>query len=73
MGRSEEYAGIPWFWSNQGDIKFQIAGLSTGYHRTVVHHDTDSAKFSGLYYRDGQIIDAGAAADMSTMLKTLRA
>lgn len=24
-GRSEEYAGIPWFWSNQADIKLQIA------------------------------------------------
>src|SRR5699024_4575574 len=35
-GRSEEYAGILWFWSNQGDIKLQIAGLSTGYDHTVV-------------------------------------
>src|SRR5699024_8180195 len=31
MGRSEEYAGIPWFWSNQADIKLQIAGLSNGF------------------------------------------
>ena len=95
MGRSEEYAGIPWFWSNQGDIKLQIAGLSTGYDQTVVRHDTERGKFSVLYYRDGQIIaadcanapldfmavkqalskgkniDADAAADVSTMLKTL--
>lgn len=95
MGRSEEYAGIPWFWSNQGDIKLQIAGLSTGYDQTVVRHDTEHGKFSVLYYRDGQIIaadcanapldfmavrqalskgkniDAGAAADVPTMLKTL--
>jgi len=95
MGRSEEYAGIPWFWSNQGDIKLQIAGLSTGYDQTVVRHDTERGKFSVLYYRHGQIIaadcanapldfmavrqalskgkniDADAAADVSTMLKTL--
>ena len=95
MGRSEEYAGIPWFWSNQGDIKLQIAGLSNGYDQTVVRHDTERGKFSVLYYRNGQIIaadcanapldfmavkqalakgkniDADAAADVTTMLKTL--
>jgi 3-phenylpropionate/trans-cinnamate dioxygenase ferredoxin reductase subunit len=61
MGRSEEYAGIPWFWSNQGDIKLQIAGLSTGYDQTVVRHDTERGKFSVLYYRNGQIIAADCA------------
>lgn len=95
MGRSEEYAGIPWFWSNQADIKLQIAGLSTGFDQTVVRHDTERGKFSVLYYRDGQIIaadcanapldfmavkqalgkgkniDAEAAAEVSTMLKSL--
>ena len=95
MGRPEEYAGIPWFWSNQGDIKLQIAGLSTGYDHTVVRDDTERGKFSVLYYRNGQIIaadcanapldfmavkqalskgkniDAEAAANVSTMLKSL--
>lgn len=95
MGRSEEYAGIPWFWSNQADIKLQIAGLSTGFDQTVVRDDTERRKFSVLYYRNGQIIAADcanapldfmavkqalgkgknispdAAADVSTMLKSL--
>ena len=95
MGRSEEYAGIPWFWSNQADIKLQIAGISTGFDQTVVRHDTERGKFSVLYYRDGQIIaadcanapldfmavkqalgkgkniDPAAAAEVSTMLKSL--
>lgn len=95
MGRSEEYAGIPWFWSNQGDIKLQIAGLSTGFDQTVVRDATERGKFSVLYYRNGQIIAADcanapldfmavkqalgkgknispdAAADVSTMLKSL--
>ncbi|MDN5818511.1 MAG: FAD-dependent oxidoreductase, partial [Yaniella sp.] len=95
MGRSEEYAGIPWFWSNQADIKLQIAGLSTGFDQTVVRDDTERGKFSVLYYRNGQIIAADcanapldfmavkqalgkgknispdAAADVSTMLKSL--
>lgn len=58
MGRSEEYAGIPWFWSNQADMKLQIAGLSNGYDQTVLRHDLERGKFSVLYYRDGQIIAA---------------
>ncbi|HEY4535866.1 MAG TPA: FAD-dependent oxidoreductase [Enteractinococcus sp.] len=58
MGRSEEYAGIPWFWSNQADMKLQIAGLSHGYDHTVVRHDIERGKFSVLYYRDNQIIAA---------------
>lgn len=61
MGRSEEYAGIPWFWSNQADIKLQIAGLSTGFDQTVVRDDTERGKFSVLYYRHGQIIAADCA------------
>src|SRR5699024_3230970 len=95
MGRSEEYAGIPWFWSNQADIKLQIAGLSTGFDQTVVRDDTERGKFSMLYYRNSQItaddcanapldfmavkqalakgknITPHAAADVSTMLKSL--
>lgn len=57
-GRSEEYAGIPWFWSNQADLKLQIAGLTLGYDSTVVRRDDAKGKFSVLYYRDGQIIAA---------------
>jgi 3-phenylpropionate/trans-cinnamate dioxygenase ferredoxin reductase component len=58
MGRSEEYAGIPWFWSNQADLKLQIAGLTLGYESTVVRRDDERGKFSVLYYRDGRIIAA---------------
>ena len=55
---TEDYAGIPWFWSNQGDLKLQIAGLSLGYDTTVVRRDEEQGKFSVLYYRDGRIIAA---------------
>jgi 3-phenylpropionate/trans-cinnamate dioxygenase ferredoxin reductase subunit len=57
-GRQEEYAGIPWFWSNQGDLKLQIAGLSSGHDRTVVRRDDARGRFSVLYYRCGRIIAA---------------
>lgn len=58
VGRREEYAGIPWFWSNQADLKLQIAGLTMGYDRTVVRRDDAKGRFSVLYYRDGRIIAA---------------
>ncbi|MET1154713.1 FAD-dependent oxidoreductase [Arthrobacter sp.] len=58
MGRREDYAGIPWFWSNQADLKLQIAGLTLGYDQTVVRRDETRGKFSVLYYRGGQIIAA---------------
>lgn len=58
VGRREEYAGIPWFWSNQADLKLQIAGLSLGYDSTVVRRDEDKGRFSVLYYRDDRIIAA---------------
>jgi 3-phenylpropionate/trans-cinnamate dioxygenase ferredoxin reductase subunit len=57
-GRPEDYQGIPWFWSNQGDLKLQIAGLSTGHDRTVVRRDDERGKFSVLYYRGDAIIAA---------------
>ncbi len=57
-GRREEYAGIPWFWSNQSDLKLQIAGLCNGFDQTVVRRDEERGKFSVLYYRQGRIIAA---------------
>jgi 3-phenylpropionate/trans-cinnamate dioxygenase ferredoxin reductase subunit len=57
-GRREEYAGIPWFWSNQADLKLQIAGLCNGYDQTVIRRDEERGKFSVLYYRQGRIIAA---------------
>lgn len=57
-GRREEYAGIPWFWSNQADLKLQIAGLCNGYDQTVLRRDEERGKFSVLYYRHGQVIAA---------------
>lgn len=58
VGQPEAYAGIPWFWSNQGDLKLQIAGLTLGYDQTLIRRDDAKKKFSVLYYRGGQIIAA---------------
>lgn len=57
-GRQEEYASVPWFWSNQGELKLQIAGLSTGYDQVVDRSPAQPDKYSALYYRDGHLIAA---------------
>ncbi|NMN95757.1 ferredoxin [Nocardiaceae bacterium YC2-7] len=73
-GRNEEYVGVPWFWSNQGDLKLQIAGLSAGHDRTEVRRDDAKGKFSVRYYRDDNIIAAdciNAPLDFITVKKEL--
>jgi len=58
LGRRERYLMLPWFWSDQSDIKLQIAGLSAGFDQTVQRGDPATDKFSLLYYRNGRIIAA---------------
>ena len=58
LGRPAEYSTVPWFWSDQADLKLQIAGLSGGHDQIVLRGDPDSEKFSVLYYRAGQLIAA---------------
>ena len=50
------YTAVPWFWSDQGDIKLHMAGLSAGYDDYVVRGDPETEKFSVLYYRDGRFM-----------------
>ncbi|WP_026453045.1 NAD(P)/FAD-dependent oxidoreductase [Saccharomonospora iraqiensis] len=57
-GDPRRYTGVPWFWSNQGDLKLQIAGLSSGYDRALVRHDAERGRFSVLYYRGDRVIAA---------------
>lgn len=59
-GRPGEARPVPWFWSYQGDLKLQIAGLSTGYDGFVVRGDPDAERFSVLYYRGGRLLAADA-------------
>jgi 3-phenylpropionate/trans-cinnamate dioxygenase ferredoxin reductase component len=47
---------VPWFWSDQGDIKLQIAGLSAGFDEVVLRGDLHAEQFSALYYRDSDLI-----------------
>lgn len=54
-GRTEPYTAVPWFWSDQYDLKLQVAGLASGYDDFVVRGDPNSETFSVLYYRGGVV------------------
>ena len=55
-GDAQPYAAVPWFWSNQYDLKLQTVGLSTGYDETVVRGDVAARAFSVIYLRAGRVI-----------------
>lgn len=47
---------VPWFWSDQYDVKLQMAGLFSGFDQSVVRGDMASGKFSVLYFRNEQLL-----------------
>jgi len=55
-GVETHYAQVPWFWSDQYDLKLQIAGLSQGYDDIVLRGSSEERSFSCLYLRDGRLI-----------------
>ncbi|MFG3065364.1 NAD(P)/FAD-dependent oxidoreductase [Streptomyces sp. NPDC048231] len=74
LGTPAPQRAVPWFWSYQGDLKLQIAGLSGGYDQHVVRGDPDSERFSVLYYRQDELlaIDAvNSPADYMAVRKAL--
>ncbi|MBO6506209.1 MAG: FAD-dependent oxidoreductase [Kordiimonadaceae bacterium] len=56
VGEKAAYADLPWFWSDQYDLKLQMAGLSRGYDQTVVRGDMESRSFSICYFKSGVLI-----------------
>lgn len=64
---------VPWFWSDQGDLKLQIAGLSTGYDDYLVRGEPETEHFSVLYYRDGRLIAADAVNSPHDFMAAKRA
>ena len=50
------YDSVPWFWSNQYDLKLQTVGLSIGFDECVVRGDPGARSFSVIYFKDGGVI-----------------
>lgn len=57
-GVMKPYDPVPWFWSDQYDLKLQMVGLSQGYDRFVLRGDPDKRSFSAFYLKQGMLIAA---------------
>ena len=55
LGRLEPYAQVPWFWSDQYDLKVQIVGFSSRTQQAVVRGDPESRSFALFYLDDGRL------------------
>ncbi len=56
MDDPQPYTALPWFWSNQYDLRLQTAGLSALHDQTVLRGDPATRKFTVAYLQDGKLI-----------------
>jgi 3-phenylpropionate/trans-cinnamate dioxygenase ferredoxin reductase subunit len=55
-GDPQPYSAMPWFWSNQYDLRLQTVGLNLGYDATVLRGDPALRSFSVIYLKEGRVI-----------------
>jgi 3-phenylpropionate/trans-cinnamate dioxygenase ferredoxin reductase subunit len=60
LGAPVAYSEVPWFWSDQYDLKLQIAGLSTGYDEVVLRGDPAKRSFAAFYLAAGRLLAVDA-------------
>ena len=63
LGGDAPYQATPWFWSDQFDVKLQIAGLNTGYTQVVARPGKAAAAVSFWYYADNRLLAVDAMND----------
>ena len=55
-GRRNRYRALPWFWTDQFDIKLQMAGISQGHDRIATRGNLESRKLSVFYFRENRLL-----------------
>ncbi len=56
MGEPTEYRAVPWFWSNQYDLRLQTIGLSIDHDSEIVRGDPETRSFSVIYLKQGKVV-----------------
>jgi 3-phenylpropionate/trans-cinnamate dioxygenase ferredoxin reductase subunit len=56
LGVAASYESVPWFWSNQYDLRLQTVGLSLGHDQAVLRGNPANRSFSVIYLREGRVI-----------------
>uniref|UniRef100_A0A8J7VY05 FAD-dependent oxidoreductase n=1 Tax=Coralloluteibacterium stylophorae TaxID=1776034 RepID=A0A8J7VY05_9GAMM len=59
-GKPAEYRAVPWFWSDQYELKLQMVGLAEGHDRIVLRGDMGERAFVQFHLRDGVVVAADA-------------
>jgi 3-phenylpropionate/trans-cinnamate dioxygenase ferredoxin reductase component len=72
-GGSDSFEAIPWFWSDQGGTKLQIAGHSAGQDASVDSGDRSAGRFSALSFRGGFLVCVESVNDPGTHLAARKA
>jgi 3-phenylpropionate/trans-cinnamate dioxygenase ferredoxin reductase subunit len=67
-GKAARHEHVPWFWSDQYDVKLQIAGLSEGHDQTVLRGDPDSGSFALYYLARGELLAVDAVNSMKDFM-----
>ncbi|WP_126173798.1 NAD(P)/FAD-dependent oxidoreductase [Altericroceibacterium xinjiangense] len=67
------YQALPWFWSNQYDVKLQTAGLTLGHDREVVQGDPADGKFSVHYFLGDDLTAVDCINDMKAFVQARKA
>ena len=63
LGAAQPYVAKPWFWSDQYDLKLQIAGLNSGYDRVVTRLGSTPESTSFWYYQGDTLLAVDAIND----------
>lgn len=69
LGTPAPYRALPWFWSNQYDLKLQTVGLSTGFDRAQTDGDPAARRFSVSYYKGDRLIAIDCVNAMKAFVK----
>lgn len=60
LEKPEKYAEVPWFWSDQYDLKLQMVGINDPGDKIVIRGSMAERKFSACYLRDGALVAVNA-------------
>ncbi|MBC9734308.1 NAD(P)/FAD-dependent oxidoreductase [Nocardioides marmotae] len=76
LGGDREHTGVPWFWSDQFDVKLQMAGAPTSCDQLVPRGSVEAGSFTVLRYREGRLVGCeciNAGADFVAVRRALAA
>jgi 3-phenylpropionate/trans-cinnamate dioxygenase ferredoxin reductase subunit len=72
-GKPKPHVAVPWFWSDQYDLKLQLAGLSQGHDHCVLRGDPARRSFCAFYLRGGRLVAVDAVNRPADFMQARRA